>query len=133
MTKFSIEESTVYQYIILPVSCNYTVTAYDIIDGTIITNPSVNPQVLKYVKLPFPTQTVIPTSKYYLINYVLLYDILLGRTSSGITTSSCMTVDITDTTYVTVTSTLSSSTVSKTISILAACSGLLVLIVVVMS
>ena len=63
MTKFSIEESTVYQYITLPVSGNYTVTVHDIIDGTIITNPSVNPQVLKYVKLPFPTQTVIPTSK----------------------------------------------------------------------
>ena len=41
MTKSSIEESTVYQYITLPVSGNYTVTAHDIVDGGIITNPSV--------------------------------------------------------------------------------------------
>ena len=41
MTKSSIEEITVYQYITLPVSGNYTVTAHDIVDGTIITNPSV--------------------------------------------------------------------------------------------
>ena len=63
MTKSSIEESTVYQYITLPVSGNYTVTAHDIVDGTIITNPSVvYPQVLEYiVLLPSPTET----SKYY--------------------------------------------------------------------
>ena len=41
ITKSSIKESTVYQYIILPVSGNYTVTAHDIVDGTIISNPSV--------------------------------------------------------------------------------------------
>ena len=41
ITKFSIEDSTVYQYIILPVSGNYIVIAHDIVDGTIITNPSV--------------------------------------------------------------------------------------------
>ena len=57
ITKSSIEESTVYQYISLPVSGNYTVTAHDIVDGTIITNSSVvYPQVLKYViLLPSPT------------------------------------------------------------------------------
>ena len=40
LSKSSIEESTVYQYnfITLPVSGNYTVTAHDIVDGTIITN-----------------------------------------------------------------------------------------------
>ena len=64
MTKSSIEESTVYQYITLPASGNYTVTAHDIVDGTIITNSSVvYPQVLLYVKLPSPTQIIIPTSK----------------------------------------------------------------------
>ena len=59
MTKSSLEESTVYQYITLPVSGNYTVTAHDIVDGTIITNPSVvYPQVLEY-SLVLPTHTVI--------------------------------------------------------------------------
>ena len=52
ITKSSIEESTVYQYITLPVSGNYTVIAHDIVDGTIITNPSVvYPQVLEYILL----------------------------------------------------------------------------------
>ena len=37
ITKSSIEKSTVYQYITLPVSGNYTVTAHDIVDSTIIT------------------------------------------------------------------------------------------------
>ena len=63
LTKSSIEESTVYQYINLPVSGNYTVTAHDIVNDTIISKPSVKPQVLKYVKLPSPTETIIPTSK----------------------------------------------------------------------
>ena len=65
MSKSSIEESKVYQYITLPVSGNYTVTAYDIVDGTIITNPSVvYPQILKYILLlPSPTENVITTSK----------------------------------------------------------------------
>ena len=64
MTKSSIEKSTVYQYITIPVSGNYTVTAHDIADGTIITNLSVvYPQVLKYVKLPSPTQLLfLPVS-----------------------------------------------------------------------
>ena len=65
MNKSSIEENTVYQYITLPVSGNYTVTAHDIIDGTIITNPSVvYPQVLEYILLlPSPIETIVPTSK----------------------------------------------------------------------
>ena len=65
MSKSSIEESTVYQYITLPVSGNYTMTAHDIVDGTIITNPSVvYPQVLEYILLiPSPTETIITTSK----------------------------------------------------------------------
>ena len=64
ITKSNIEESTVYQYITLPVSGNYTVTAHDIVDGTIITNPSVvYPQVLEYILLPSPTKTVITASK----------------------------------------------------------------------
>ena len=65
MSKSSIEESTVYQYISLPVSGNYTVTGHDIVDGTIITNPSVvYPQILKYILLlPSSTENVITTSK----------------------------------------------------------------------
>ena len=71
MSKSSIEESTVYQYISLPVSGNYTVIAYDIVDGTIITNPSVvYSQVLEYILLlPSPTETVVITSKYYIVFY----------------------------------------------------------------
>ena len=69
MSKSNIEESTVYQYISLPVSGNYTVTAHDIVDGTIITNPSVvYPQVLEYILLlPSPTETDITTGKYYVL------------------------------------------------------------------
>ena len=65
ITKSSIEDSTVYQYITLPVSGNYTVTAHDIVDGTIITNPSfVYPQILEYIlPLPSPTKTVVSSSK----------------------------------------------------------------------
>ena len=52
MSKSSIEESTIYQYISLPVSGNYTVTAHDIVNGIILTNPSiVHPQVLDYTLL----------------------------------------------------------------------------------
>ena len=67
ISKSSIEESRVYQYISLPVSGNYTVTAHDIVDGTIMTNPSVvYHQVLKYILLPWPssTETVNTISKY---------------------------------------------------------------------
>ena len=65
ITKSSIEESTIYQYITLPVNGNYTVTAHDIVDGTIITNPSiVYPQVLEYILLlPSPTETISNISK----------------------------------------------------------------------
>ena len=80
MSKSSIEESTVYQYITLPVSGNYTVTAHDIIDGTIITNPSVvYPQILEYILLlPSPTEILFTTSKsiQYLCNCFLVYFIL---------------------------------------------------------
>ena len=65
ITKSSIEESIVYQYITLPVSGNYTVTAHDIVDGTIITNPSVvYPQALEYILLlQSTTEITITTSK----------------------------------------------------------------------
>ena len=65
MSKSSIKESTVYHYITLPVSGNYTVTVHDIVDGIIITNPSVvYLQVLEYILLlPSPTATIIPTNK----------------------------------------------------------------------
>ena len=71
ITKSSIEESTVYQYISLPVSGNYTVTAHDIVDGTIITNPSVvYPQVLEYILLlPSSTETVKFSGKKYAYFY----------------------------------------------------------------
>ena len=61
MSKSRIEESTVYQYISLPVSGNYTMTAHDIVDGTIITNSSVvYPQLLEYILLlPSLTQSEI--------------------------------------------------------------------------
>ena len=63
MSKSSIEESTVYQYITLSVSGNYTVTAQDIVDGTIITNPSVMyHQVLEYILL-LPSSNGITISK----------------------------------------------------------------------
>ena len=90
MTKSSIEESTVYQYITLPVSGNYTVTAHDIVDGTIITNPSiVYPQLLEYILLLLShTKTIINISKYYIIYYiVILFYILLGTTSNDETIS----------------------------------------------
>ena len=74
ITKSSIEESTVYQYITLPVSGNYTVTAHDIVDGTIITNPSVvYPQVLEYIlQLSSPIETIKFFSKkcVYFINII---------------------------------------------------------------
>ena len=64
ISKSSIEESTVYQYITLPVSGNYTVTAHDIVNDTVITKPSVKPCVLEYIfLLPSPTETVFITSK----------------------------------------------------------------------
>ena len=74
ITKSSVEESTVYQYITLPVSGSYTVTAHDIVDGTIITNPSVKPQVLEYILiLPSPTEIVIYSKQIYKLYYILYY------------------------------------------------------------
>ena len=67
MSKSSIEENTVYQYITLLVCGSYNVTAHDIVDGTIITNPSVvYPQVLEYILLlQSPTETIkFPSKKY---------------------------------------------------------------------
>ena len=55
-----------YQYINLPVSGNYTVTVHDIVDVTIINNPSVKPQILKYILLlPYPTEIVIHSKQIY--------------------------------------------------------------------
>ena len=63
ITKSSIEESIVYQYITLLVSGNYTVIAHDIVDGTIITKSSVvYPQVLEYILL-LPTPIVSTISR----------------------------------------------------------------------
>ena len=77
MSKSSIEESTVYQYISLPVSGNYTVTAHDIVDGTIITNPSVvYPQILEYILLlPSPTETIIGIIRLFFVSssYIIYY------------------------------------------------------------
>ena len=77
ISKSSIEESTVYQYITLPVSGNFTVTAHDIVDDTIITNPSVvYPQVLEYILLlPSPTKTniSIETTKFSGKKYIDFY------------------------------------------------------------
>ena len=97
MSKSSIEESTIYQYISLPVSGNYTVTAHDIVDGTIITNPSVvYPQVLQYaLLLPSPTETVNTTSK----SCTLSCGTLLGITSSDAKIS--LISDITSVTHIT--------------------------------
>ena len=85
MTKSSIEESTVYQYITLPVSGDYTVTAHDIINGTIISNPSVvYPQVLEYILLVLsPNQTSAFTSKWYSDYCMLFHGLLLGVTSNN--------------------------------------------------
>ena len=94
MSKSSIEESTVYQYISLPVSGNYTVTAHDIVDGTIITNSSVvYPQVLEYILLlPSPTETINIISKYYIVLVALFYNNVLGITSIILLPSHTKTV-----------------------------------------
>ena len=67
ITKSSIEESTVYQYTTLPVSANYTVTAHDIVNGIVITNPSVvYPQVLEYIlRPPSPTEIGVHSKQIY--------------------------------------------------------------------
>ena len=108
ITKSSIEESRVYQYISLPVSGNYTVTAHDIVDGTIITNPSVvYPQVLEYILLlPSPTKTTITTNRLSL--YTMLYNTLLVVTSSD-----KMITDISSTTTYTTNTAISISIISS--------------------
>ena len=132
MSKSSIEESTVYQYITLPVSGNYTVTAHDIVDGTVISNPSVvYPQVLEYILLlPSPIETVITSSKYNIINIVMSY--YAGTTSSVVKIS-----DITSLTYM-LESTLKSTpsfTVNKNsnwIVIVAVCGGVMLVIIILL-
>ena len=65
ITKFNIEESIAYQCITLPVSGNYTVTAHDIVNGTIIYSPSVKyAQVFEYILVPSPSETIFANSKY---------------------------------------------------------------------
>ena len=98
MSKPSIEESTVYQYISLPVSGNYTVIAHDIVDGTIITNPSVvYPQILEYILLlQSPTETVtsktvITSGKYSIYYYKSNIIYYLDVTSSDMVVSSIIT------------------------------------------
>ena len=84
MTKSSIEESTIYQYITLPVSGNYTVTAHDIVDGTIISNPSVvYPQVLEYILYHLLLRHLLVCTCYQFSD-VLLYGILLGTSRDKI-------------------------------------------------
>ena len=65
ITKSSIEESTVYQYLTLPISGNYTVTAHDIVDGIIMINPSVlYSQVFNnIIPLPSPEHSETTSSK----------------------------------------------------------------------
>ena len=71
ITKSSIEKSTIYQYITLPVSGNYTVTAHDIVDGIIITNSSVvYPQLLEYI-FNYTVSNISPQ-----LNYIFIADIL---------------------------------------------------------
>ena len=78
MSKSSIEESTIYQYITLPVSGNCTVIAHDIVDGTIITNPSVvYPQVLEYFLYYHPLLSLrlllLPVSQCTNYQYFILF------------------------------------------------------------
>ena len=77
MNKSSIEESTVSQYISLPVSGNYTVTAHDIVDGTIITNSSVvYPQVLEYILPSIDGTSTIDSKDETTGNKLLYYYVL---------------------------------------------------------
>ena len=73
MSKSTIEESRVYQYITLPVSGNYTVTAHDIVDGTIITSPSVvYPQVLEYITYFFITNSMFVLNIQFNLMFIVL-------------------------------------------------------------
>ena len=80
ITKPNSTESTIEEYITLSVSGNYTVIAYDIVNGTInINTPSVvYHNVIQYISLqltPLSTTAVISTtsSKYYSINIITTY------------------------------------------------------------
>ena len=70
------DSSTLYQYMTLPVCGNFTLTAHDIVDSTIITNPSVvYSQVLEYIYyyhliLRLLLLLVI-TNKYFF--YIIIY------------------------------------------------------------
>ena len=76
------------------ISGNYTVTAHDIVDGTIITNSSVvYPHVLEYILLlPSPTETINIISKYYIVLVALFYNNVLGITSIILLPSHTKTV-----------------------------------------
>ena len=68
VTICKIEENIVYQYTPLPVSGNYTVTAHDIADGTIITNTSAEyPQVLEYFILLTSPDNIVTFNNNFLL------------------------------------------------------------------
>ena len=79
ITKRSRTESTIEEYITLSVSGNYTVIAYDIVNGIIIDTPSVvYHNVIQYISLQLTqlsttdiTSTI--SSKYYSINIITTY------------------------------------------------------------
>ena len=78
ITKPNSTES-IEEYITLSVSGNYTVIAYDIVNGIIIDTPSVvYDNVIQYISLqltPFSTTDVTSTisSKHYSINIITAY------------------------------------------------------------
>ena len=81
ITKPNSTESTIEEYITLSVSGNYTVIAYDIVNGIIIDTPSViYHNVIQYISLQLtplstttstsPTDLILSTGKSYTcINY----------------------------------------------------------------
>ena len=76
ITKPNSTESTIEEYITLSVSGNYTVIAYDIVNGIIIDTPSVvYHNVIQYISLHSSTTAVTTTisSKYYSINIITTY------------------------------------------------------------
>ena len=76
ITKPNSTESTIKEYITLSVSGNYTVIAYDIVNGIIIDTPSVvYHNVIQYILLQLTPSSVIIdnfTSKYILLYIVFL-------------------------------------------------------------
>ena len=73
ITKPNSTESTIEEYITLSVSGNYTVIAYDIVNGIIIDTPSV--VAIQYISLHSSTTAVTTaiSSKYYSINIITTY------------------------------------------------------------